>query len=316
MISLVITVFNEEKTIVPLLQSIRLQTKKPDEVIIVDGFSKDRTVEKIKEFKKRFDKKGTIRLIKKRSNRPVGRNLGIERARGRIIAITDAGCILHKNWLREIIRPFEDGAVDVVSGYYRSQDASPFERSVAAYTLVMPDRINPKNFLPSARSMAMRKSVWKRSGGFPKDFPLNEDYVFAHKLKKLGFKFSFTRKAIVYWKPRENIFKAFLMFYFFALGDSLAGIFRPKVILIFFRYVLVIWLLIISSSLSFYFMLQVISYILMVYIAWAVWKNYKYVKHSSAFLFLPLLQLTSDSAAILGTSVGFFRNLWDTRHKL
>lgn len=313
MTSLVITVLNEEKTILPLLQSIIRLTKKPEEVIIVDGFSTDNTFKKINEFRQKYSKKIRIKVFRKKVNRPVGRNLGIEKARGGIIAITDAGCVLDKKWLSKIVEPLEDESVDVVSGYYKALHPSPFEKCVAAYTLIMPDRINPKNFLPSARSMALRKSVWKKSGGFPKNFPLNEDYVFAHKLKKMRVKFYFTKKAIVFWKPRENILKAFLMFYFFALGDSIAGIFRPKVFLVFIRYILVAWVIIISSSLSYFFMLQIISYILMVYISWSIWKNYKYIKEPSALFFLPLLQFTSDLAVISGTSMGFFKSLWDTQ---
>lgn len=314
-VSLAITVFNEEESIVSLLESIMHQIKRPDEVIIVDGGSNDTTVERIKEFINRFDKKRVIKLFKKKCNRPEGRNLAIAKAKFAIIAITDAGCILHRKWLKEITDPFKDKNTDIVSGYYKTLKASTFEQAVAAYTLVMPDKIDPKQFLPSARSMAIRKIVWKKAGGFPIEFPLNEDYVFARKLKRLGKQFSFTKKAIVYWKPRENILKAFLMFFYFSTGDSMAGILRPKVFLIFVRYVLVLWLLVISFYFSFSFMLRIISYILLAYVLWSIWKNYKYVRRREAFIFLPILQFTSDIAVILGTSFGFFKSLWDTQKR-
>lgn len=316
MISLAITVFNEEKTIEELLKSILSQTKKPDEVIIVDGNSTDRTFEKIKRFKEKYHKRILLKLFRKSANRPEGRNFAIDKSRGSVIAITDAGCILDRNWLKEITKPFTDQSVDVVSGYYKALNSSVFEKCVAAYTLVMPDKVDFEKFLPSARSMGIRKNVWKRAGGFPRNFPLNEDYVFAKKLKRHGFKFHFTKKAIVFWKPRENILKTFLMFYYFAKGDAMAGILRPKVFLIFARYIFVLWVLIISLSLSLSFMLQVIFYILIVYISWSIWKNYRYIQNSLALIYLPLLQFTSDLAVITGTSFGFFNVLWDTRHKL
>ncbi len=43
-ISLVIPVRNEEDAIPPLIQSIRAQTRPPEEVLLVDGGSTDRTV--------------------------------------------------------------------------------------------------------------------------------------------------------------------------------------------------------------------------------------------------------------------------------
>lgn len=44
-ISLCITVFNEEKSIKRLLTSIERQTKLPDEIVIVDGGSIDKTID-------------------------------------------------------------------------------------------------------------------------------------------------------------------------------------------------------------------------------------------------------------------------------
>lgn len=298
-ISLAITVFNEEKSIKSLLESILSQSRKPNEVIIVDGGSKDETVYKIREFIRNFDKKKIIRVIQKETNRPEGRNLAIEKAKSEIIAITDAGCILDKNWMREIVKPFDNTSVDVVSGYYKAIGSSVFEECMAVYTLVMPDRIDPNRFLPSARSMAIRKSVWRQAGGFPVNFPFNEDYVLAHTLKRLGKKFHFTKEVLVYWKPRENILKAYLMFFYFAKGDAQSQIFRPKVLLIFARYM--VGILLLSKSLVFIALIPL-------YFIWAVFKNYKYVKKWQAFFFLPLLQITSDIAVINGT-------LWGTLKK-
>lgn len=314
MISLVVTVLNEEQSILDLLKSISSQTKRPDEVIIVDGGSNDGTFEQLKKFKQKSKLK--LRLFREKLNRPKGRNFGIDKAKGPIIAITDAGCILDKRWVSEIVKPFKDEEVEVVSGYYKAKGGNTFEKCVAVYTLVMPDRIDAKNFLPSARSMAIRKYVWMKIGGFPNNFPFNEDYVFANKLKKYGSKFFFTRRAIVYWKPRENLLKALLMFYYFALGDSMSGILRPKVLLIYIRYFFFLWILAISYVLSPVFMLKIFSYILLMYIIWAVWKNYKYVQRQGAFIFLPLLQILSDLTIILGTSVGFFKGVWDTKDRL
>jgi len=49
--TLICTVLNEEKTIGKFLDSIASQSKFPNEIIIVDGGSEDKTVQKISEFK-------------------------------------------------------------------------------------------------------------------------------------------------------------------------------------------------------------------------------------------------------------------------
>src|SRR3989344_5020828 len=99
-ISLIITTLNEQKTILPLLQSIKLQTKKPAEVIIVDAGSEDNTVSLIKQFKN--SSQLNLKLFIQKGNRAAGRNYAVKKAVGQGIAVTDAGCVLNKNWLKLI----------------------------------------------------------------------------------------------------------------------------------------------------------------------------------------------------------------------
>lgn len=313
-ISFVTTVVNEEKNIELLLESLYLQSKKPDEIIIVDGGSKDRTLKIIEDFvfKKRSKKfLKSLKIIKRKGNRSIGRNEGTRRAKGEIVVLSDSGCILHKDYVKNIIIPFENPEVDVVAGYYKGKYKNIFEKSLVPYVLIMPDKINPINFLPSARAMAFRKTVWKKAGGFPEKFSDNEDYVFSKILKRENFKIYFKKNAFVYYLPRENIVKAIIMFFRFARGDTYAGILRPKVFFIFVKFFIFLWIAILSFYISEAFMLQTISYILIVYILWAIFKNYKYVNDLRAFIYLPLLQISSDLAVFLGSIAGFIESLWD-----
>lgn len=317
-ISFVTTVLNEEKKIILLLDSLKRQTKKPDEIIIVDGGSKDSTVEIIKNWilsikSEEFREK--IKIIIKEGNRSVGRNEAIKKATGDIIVSSDAGCVLDKNWIRNIIIPFKNKDIDVVSGFYKGIPKNVFEKSLLPYILVMPDKVDPNKFLPSARSIAFKKEVWNRAGGFPQFLSDNEDYVFARKLRRIGARIVFRRNAIVFYTPRENIFQAFFMFFKFAKGDAESGVLRPKVLLILIRYTFLAWLFVYAYLFKLFFILETIFYILVLYIVWSIWKNYRYVKDREAFLFLPLIQITSDLAVITGTILGFLKSLWGIRKK-
>ena len=229
--SVVITTLNEEKTIALLLESLSMQTVKPDEIIIVDGGSTDKTVEQIKRYKVK------VKLAVKSGNRAVGRNEAIKLTSGDIILSADAGCVFDKNWVKNIVAPFRNPNVDVVAGYYAGLPKTVFQKCLIPYVLVMPDRVDPHTFLPASRSMAFRKSVWKKAGGFPESLSHNEDYALARNLRRIGAKIVFVKQAIVYWQPRKNMREAFYMFYRFALGDAEARIIRPKVILLFTRYI-------------------------------------------------------------------------------
>mgnify|MGYP001032600466 CR=1 FL=1 len=99
-VSVVITVRNEEDSILDLLNSLENQSLKPYEVIIVDGGSKDRTVEITKSF---ITSRNSFKLIvAEGANRSEGRNIGISAATSDIIAITDAGVIVDKHWLENL----------------------------------------------------------------------------------------------------------------------------------------------------------------------------------------------------------------------
>src|SRR3989344_4433803 len=305
--SLVITVINEENSSGQLIDSISKQTKIPDEIVIIDGGSTDRTIERIKGKIIEYKKKLNVKLFEKKGNRSTGRNFGISRSSGSIILSTDSGCTLDKNWIRNITQPFLDPKVDVVAGYYKGLYKNIFQKSLTPYVLVMPDKVDPKNFLPTTRSMAFKKFVWRKAGGFNENLSHNEDYDFAFKLKKLGAKIKFQKNAIVNWIPRKNLKESFVMFFRFALGDIEAEIIRPKVFLIFLRYLIGLYLIplnIIEKSTP----LLIFSIILFIsYILWTIIKNYKYVKHILGFSYLPLLQFTSDIAAISGTTAGFVK---------
>ena len=304
--SLICTILNEEKTIKNFLISIAKQSKKPDKIIIVDGGSTDKTIDIIKKESAKFQ---NIILISKKGNRSIGRNEAIKKSSGDIILCTDAGCTLEKNWIKNITDPFKNKKIDVVAGYYKGQAKNTFQKCLIPYVLVMPDKIDPNNFLPASRSMAFKKTIWKKIKGFNEAYSHNEDYVFAKDLKKINAKIIFKKDAIVYWIPRDNLRQSFHMFFRFAYGDAEARIFRPKVLLLFTRYAITLLLipfyLINRSPL----ILDSLILILILYILWAINKNYKYVNHLGAFIILPIIQFTADLAVIKGTTLGIFRFL-------
>ncbi|PIY80907.1 MAG: hypothetical protein COY80_00640 [Candidatus Pacebacteria bacterium CG_4_10_14_0_8_um_filter_42_14] len=300
-VTVIITVLNEESTIPELLTGLEKQSLQPSEVIIVDGGSNDKTKTMINS----LNSKSTlnIKLLHKKGNRSMGRNLAIARNKTDLIAITDAGCVPKKNWLQELVKIQVETKAPVVSGYYAGKATTRFEEAVIPYALVMPDKVDSNNFLPATRSMLLSKKVWEKIGGFDEKLSDNEDYAFARKIKRSDIKIAFAEKAIVFWKPRSNISSFFKMIFRFARGDIKAGILRPKVILIFVRYLLLllatIFILKFSDLKS---VIQLWTPLFVLYSLWAIDKNVKYTP--KGWYFLPLLQITSDIAVMSGSIAG------------
>jgi glycosyltransferase involved in cell wall biosynthesis len=307
--SFIVTIYNEEKTIIKFLESLINQTKMPDEIIIVDGGSTDATAEIIAKFSKTIPskiKKAQIKFFTKKGNRSVGRNEAIKQAKGEIIICSDSGNILDKSWVKNIIEPFNKN-VDVVAGYYKGLANNNFQKSLIPYVLVMEDKVDSKQFLPATRSIAFTKAIWNKVGKFDERLSHNEDYVFAKKLKELGANIVFAKNAIVYWIPRSTVKQAFIMFCRFAIGDAESGIFRTSVLLVLARYFLAIYFIFLSILYQSKLIFAILFFGFILYLLWSVKKNYRYVKDKSAFFYLPLFQLTADMAVIIGTSIGILK---------
>ena len=303
-ISLVVTVLNEATTIDLLLAGISQQTTPPREIIVVDGGSTDQTLNILKAWKKSPTIGKKLKIFRKKGNRSVGRNFGISQAKHSWIAITDAGCVPLNDWLAQLAIAQQQSQAKVIAGYYFGLPNSSFEQAVVPYVLVMPDKVDPENFLPATRSMMIHRSVRKKLGGFDEKLKYNEDYAFAKKVEQNKIKIAFTDKALVGWLPRTNLKSFYQMIYRFAYGDLQAGILRPKVVLIFLRYFIFLALLSWSSftgtlanGASFFLA------IIMIYFIWAVMKNRKYL--DTGRLWLPILQVTSDLAVMAGSFNGW-----------
>ncbi|PVX26226.1 MAG: hypothetical protein CW716_06470, partial [Candidatus Bathyarchaeum sp.] len=157
-----------------------------------------------------------------------GRNIAVAHASHDVIAGTDGGCKLDKDWLNNITKPFlAQPETDVVSGAYLPWHTTVFEE--VASCLIFPDvkRISV-NFLPSSRSIAYKKSAWERVNGYPEWLETAEDTYFDLKCKDAGLRFALVRNAIVYWRVRRNLHGVAKQFYRYAEGDGLAFLFPRR----------------------------------------------------------------------------------------
>jgi glycosyltransferase involved in cell wall biosynthesis len=220
--SIVATVFNEKDTIEAFLESLLNQSVKPAEIIIVDGASTDGT----KEILEAYSARGEIVLISKDCNIAQGRNLGVNKAANEIIAVTDAGCIVTKEWLGNILECFsDDPQPDVVAGNFRFICHSTFEEVVTLATF-SPDREETEaaRYYPSSRSLAFTKSAWKKAHGYPEWLYAAEDTLFNIRLRQLGCYFVFAKDAVVLWRPRGTWRSLARQRYNFARGNARVGI--------------------------------------------------------------------------------------------
>lgn len=109
-LSLIIPAYNEETYITGCLDSVAKQSVMPDEVIVVDNNSTDKTVELAKSY-------GFVKVInEKKQGLIAARNRGFKEAKGKILARIDADSILEENWVEVAIDNIQKNGADALSG--------------------------------------------------------------------------------------------------------------------------------------------------------------------------------------------------------
>lgn len=221
------TVRNEAGSLPALLESVQKQTVLPAEIVIVDGGSDDGTQEVIRAYMLKLPI--PLHLIDQPgANISEGRNRAIREAAHDIVAVTDAGVRLDTRWLEMLLAPLDDSSVDVVSGFFLPDAHSAFEVAMGATVLPSVEEIKPETFLPSSRSIALRKSAWESIGGYPEWLDYCEDLVFDIRLKEEGHRFEFAPEAVVYFRPRSTLRAFFHQYFRYARGDGKADLWRKR----------------------------------------------------------------------------------------
>ena len=219
-VSLISTVKDCAGSVPGFLSSLAAQTRRPDEVVIVDGGSSDGTAEAFRASDEAIDRSV---LVEPGANISRGRNVALGAASHEVIAATDADCELDPGWLAAIVAPIEAGA-DVSMGWYEPVLRTTFDRCLAAVNLPLDaSEVDPLRFNPSHRSVAYRRDSIDAVGGYPEWLPIGEDMWVDQRWRELGMEMRFAPDAIVRWPLREGLGAAWRQYFRYAKGDAQAG---------------------------------------------------------------------------------------------
>ena len=316
-VSVIATVLNEAESIERLLASLLKQTRRPDEVVIVDGGSTDDTLARIERFGRATDLPLKA-LSLPGCNISQGRNLAIAAASGSLIAATDAGVRLDDDWLEHLLAPFASGdAPDAVGGFFVADPCSTFELALGAATLPSVEEIDPAGFYPSSRSIAFRREVWQAVGGYPEWLDYCEDLFFDFALLDAGYTLRFAPQALARFRPRPTLRAFFHQYYRYARGDGKAGFWRYRHLIRYATYLVVLPSLLILSAWHSPLWLLALSAgaVAMVHIPvrrlFAAPSALSVRERLAALCWLPIIRCTGDVAKMLGYPVGVW---WRWHH--
>lgn len=228
------TVLNEADDIDALVSTLAEQTLRP-EVIVVDGGSTDGTWEWLVAAQEKYPNLVAIRdesCNLKASPAPIahGRNVGIAAAHGEVIACADAGCIYDPEWLDRLTAPIRNGSAEyALGGSCVDPDDQTIWDLASAPFFGMKQLADGTTRSCTARSMAFRKELWQRVGGFPETSFLGEDTNFDLLVRKVTTPVYAERAQAIY-RPHHTLKSALSMMARYGVADGVLGTRRTRLL--------------------------------------------------------------------------------------
>lgn len=189
LVSFIIPAYNEGVHIEKVIYSIFNLNYKNLEVIVVNDFSKDNTLEILKKLSKKFK----LKIIENKKNigKSASLNKAVEFAKGDILFFVDADTLINKLAFDDVLMRFSNKKVGGVSCAYRSLGNSFLQLMQAIEWRFLYFVLGAHNlysvFSMWGGALAVRKNAFFESGKFSLD-AITEDVDFALKLNKKGWK--------------------------------------------------------------------------------------------------------------------------------
>ena len=223
--SIVVTVKNEEEVIEDCLKSLLNLDYQDYEILVVDTGSSDNTREIIRRIQRENPR---VELFETIGNASVGRNVGINEAKGDAVAFTDGDCIVAPNWLQTLVSALvRDGQSTAGVGGPNIPSFVVENRWTNAARITLNTFLGSggsvqfmNSSTPYVRAVSTANSVFwtssvKKIGAFDSRLDLCEDADLCSRLAKTGSRLKFENGGVVYhrrdyrspWKFGRHLFK-------------------------------------------------------------------------------------------------------------
>ena len=205
MISVIIPVYNEEKTIAQLLDN--LCSRKDLEIIVVDGQSSDKTQKVIEQYQ--------VKVLSSEKMRAKQCNVGAAQAKGNILVFLHADCLPDRESFKEIRASIDKGFIGGCLRQSIEDDRRAYRFIEASGNL----RAKIFKIFYGDQAIFVKRDVFFKIGGFD-EVEIFEDVLFSKKLKREG-KTSLLNNN-VYTSPRrwikQGLIKVTFINWFLTLG--------------------------------------------------------------------------------------------------
>lgn len=223
-LSIIIPAFNTKKFYKPCLESL-LKIDYPNyEIVVVDDGSKDGSYEAIKEIAEKHSKLRVIQTLTRRGI-PRSRNIGIEAAKGELIAFFDMDMEITETWPNELIKVLmkhknvggvlpkvldfhKRDIIQSVGGRIIPHTGGPAVRGLGEKDWGQYNKIEEVSI--NAAGAIIRKEVAEKLGGYDESLGMYDDIDFGWRMWIYGWRSFYVPSAHIYhwtakpWSARST----------------------------------------------------------------------------------------------------------------
>lgn len=210
-VTAIVPTYNEEHSIGECLTGLLQQCGVEDyEIIVVDGRSKDRTMEVVSSFPE-FGTK--IKLLENpRRYQVYAWNIGFRAAQGEYVVLISAHTSYGRYHFQRCLEAVERTGADAV-GPVQLADGDGRLGKAIAWCMSSPLGIGNARFrftqeeeeVDSVFSMFLRRDVWEKLGGFDERVAFDEDAEFSYRMRRAGGKIVVSPAIVVRYSVRNSL---------------------------------------------------------------------------------------------------------------
>ena len=220
LVSIIVPMFNEERYIKTLIDSINDQNYPRDkiEIAIVDGQSTDGSRQLVQKLAASDNR---IKLLNNpRRKTPAALNIGVKASNGEIVIILGAHSTVHKDFVKKNVETMQKRSVVCTGGRIINMGHTFLQRLVGT---AMSTRFGmgsaPYRYSKKAKNVdtvmygAYARKLFDEVGYFEEQRIISEDAEFNWRVRKAGYDIIFNPEIISYYYPRDTFGKLIKQFF-------------------------------------------------------------------------------------------------------
>lgn len=190
LVSILVPAWNEEVVLAGCVRAVERLEYPNWECLLVAGGA-DRTFELAQDLAA-ADRR-VIALQQKPNGKNAALNQGLDVARGELVALLDADCVVEPSWLSELVAGVLRGA-DACLGDYRPEPLTPISRQFVIDKIVA-YYVRGATTLHGGAILLRRSAIEGIGGLFPEDVPVGTDWDLDRRLAREGIRKAFVPAA-------------------------------------------------------------------------------------------------------------------------